>query len=129
MRIEITGVLDAEARKVQFTCVAGGAWGFWKGEEGPGVGTYDVEFEIDEEVPSWSHSPSSQGDFSAGQPGETDWISVSGVVERVDDDSVVTLRIRTDLVMIEMVDASGVLAQGDSITFSVKSLDLYPYQL
>lgn len=41
----------------------------------------------------------------------------------------VTLRIQTDLVMIEMADAGGDLAEGETITFKLKSLDLYPYQL
>ncbi|MGW1076204.1 hypothetical protein [Streptomyces sp. NPDC002537] len=129
MRIEIIGILDAGQRAVEFTCAAGRAWGTWKGEEDPVIGTHDVEFAIDEGVDWQASSASTQGEICARRSGRDQWISVSGIVERADDDSVVTLRIRTELVMVEMADAGCVVARGDAVTIRVKNLDIYPYRL
>ncbi|RLU90394.1 hypothetical protein CTZ27_20885 [Streptomyces griseocarneus] len=128
MRITITKILDIEAKKVEFTCAAGSSWGRWRGEEAPELGVFDVELEIGEEVEQWFPAPSPAEEIDAGGPDAARSIALSGVVERVDDDSVLTLRIQKDLVTIELAGRDRP-SQGDGISLKVKNLDIYPYWL
>ncbi|MEU3355705.1 hypothetical protein [Streptomyces sp. NPDC037389] len=92
----------------------------------PETKAYDVEFEVPDVVRSWGLVPSpGWGIEDADGAG----LSITGVVERIDDDSVVTLRIQADVLMVEMPDGAGEVAYGDWLKFVVSGLELFPYEL
>ncbi|GGP59187.1 hypothetical protein [Streptomyces abikoensis] len=126
MRIDITRVLEAESGAVCFSAPVGRGRGLWRGAVPPEVGAYDVEFEVPDVVRSWGLVPSAgwgvEGDDEGG-------VSVTGVVERIDDDSVVALRIQSDVLLVEILDGPRPVAVGDCLRFTAPRLELYPYEL
>ncbi|MFF4225691.1 hypothetical protein ACFYZH_22915 [Streptomyces abikoensis] len=126
MRIEISRVLDAESRAVCFSSPVGSGQGIWRGEGPPETGAYDVEFDVPDVVRSWGLVASS-GRGIEGVDGFG--VSVTGVVERIDDDSVVALRLETDVLLVEILDGVRPVAVGDRLRFTASGLELYPYEL
>ncbi|MFV8129080.1 hypothetical protein [Streptomyces syringium] len=121
--------MDSETGAVEFTSPLGNAWGIWMGTQRPDPGTYHVEFEIPEQVDSWVPSEVPAGRIEGEQQGHTQQVSVSGIVENVDDDFMVTLRVGTDVILVEMAPSAPAVHKGEPITFSAATLELYPYQL
>ncbi|MEV4872194.1 hypothetical protein [Streptomyces syringium] len=129
MEIEVMRSPASVIDPVEFSSPAGNAWGAWKGRGYPSPGTYHVEFEIPEEITSWEPSGTTEGKIEGEWHGMARHVSISGVVENVDDDAVVSLRVGTDVVLVEMASCARTVHAGEAITFKTPALDLYPYQL
>ncbi|MEV5240566.1 hypothetical protein AB0K89_15925 [Streptomyces cinnamoneus] len=128
MQIEIVEVLDQERAMVAFNSPVGSAAGVWKGGQGLETGTHHVEFEIPDEVHSWSLVQPTHGAITGGGARGGDFVTVHGQVEGVGEDSVVTLRIGPDVIFVEMEDSVERLNQGDYVTFNSPTVEIYPYQ-
>ncbi|MCC3778793.1 hypothetical protein [Streptomyces sp. UNOB3_S3] len=126
MRIEISRVLDAESGAVCFSSPVGRGQGIWRGEGSPETGAYDVEFDVPDVVRSWG-LVASPGWGIEGVDGFG--VSVTGAVERIDDDSVVALRLEADVLLVEILDGVRPVAVGDRLRFTASGLELYPYEL
>ncbi|MCC2279167.1 hypothetical protein LKL35_27615 [Streptomyces sp. ET3-23] len=127
MNIEIVQIIDTENSLVRFTSPAGSASGVWCGEQKPQLGNYNVEFEIPDEVQCWTLAQASCGAIE--DAGDRPGVSVTGMVERVDEDSVVTLRIQSDVLLIETPKNARMATPGTYLNFTAPFLELYPYQL
>ncbi|MEU0838658.1 hypothetical protein ABZ370_04185 [Streptomyces sp. NPDC005962] len=129
MEIKILRVLDPGLGAVEFTCPAGHAWGFWKGDEEATVGVFHVELEISEPISAWL-PPSYPHAQIKGEYGEdAQGVTISGTVERVDEDCVISFRIQSDVVLLETSQAAQKVTQGDFVAFTTCALELYPYEL
>ncbi|MFD9405706.1 hypothetical protein ACFWBN_01615 [Streptomyces sp. NPDC059989] len=108
---------------VTFTGSAGRAWGLWHGELPPD-GSSHVEIDIPEPVTAWQ--PADSPDVLAGDPPAD--TTVCAVVDSVDEDGVVALRLASDIVLVDW-EADGVPSAGERITFVTPGIELYPYTL
>ncbi|GHF30479.1 hypothetical protein GCM10010359_35730 [Streptomyces morookaense] len=127
VNIEVIRTVDPENRRVQFTSPAGSASGMWCDELEPQPGNYDVEFEIVGEVQRWDHAQPSRGRIE--DAGDRPGVSITGMVERVDEDFTVALRVQSDILLIETPEHAPPVAPGTYLCFTVSCLELYPYQL
>ncbi|MEU4210384.1 hypothetical protein AB0F13_10380 [Streptomyces sp. NPDC026206] len=129
MDVEVVEILDAENNVVYFESPAGSSAAVWRGTQEPRPGTYAVELEIPDAVQSWSLRSSPEERIVGVEEAGSTKASVTGVVERVDDDSVLVLRLKSDVLLVEMSEGAPKVAPGDCLTFTVSGLELYPYQL
>lgn len=130
MEIKILQVLDPQSGAVEFTCAAGHAWGFWKGDTQATTGTFHVELEIPDTISSWLHPGHSSHPQIYGKYGDTvPDVTISGTVERVDEDNVISFKIQSDIVLLETSQAAPKVTQGDFVAFTTHAPELYPYDL
>lgn len=127
MDIEITGILDTESKLVAFTSPAGRASGVWRDESTPELCKSAVEFEVPDEVHSWALASSQHHELTREQAASGGGVTVTGTVETIGDDSVVALRVYSDILLVEIPKASRAVKPGDSLTFTVPVLEIYPY--
>ncbi|WP_424889522.1 hypothetical protein [Streptomyces sp. XH2] len=128
MRIEVSNILDSESGKVEFHSPAGTARGFWKGPQPALLGNFDVEIEVPEVIHSWDSTGVPGGRLDTIESAEGEIIHVSGTVEHADEDPVISLRIHSDIVLVEL-DAAERPAEGSVLAFTASAIDLYPYLL
>ncbi|GAA2735504.1 hypothetical protein GCM10010360_29380 [Streptomyces nogalater] len=139
MRIEIMDLLPGrETGKgpvVAFRGTSGQAWGQWCGSETPQVGALaDVEFDVPEEITQWT---TADGPTMMTSDFPTSPVRIRGIVASVAEDSVVALRVDTDIVLVEftgsMNSAQPHQAEeprlGDCIEFTTPRIDLHPYSV
>ncbi|MFF7728340.1 hypothetical protein [Streptomyces sp. NPDC008001] len=122
-------VLDAKAGEVEFRSAAGSACGVWRGGSPPQSGVFDVEFDIPDTIDSWQPSRALVGGIRSAGASDRLRVSVSGTAERVEAGSVVSLRVCSDIVLVELGDATGKPDAGAAITFTARRVELWPYQL
>lgn len=103
--------------------VAGSA--LWRGEGDPVTGVpVHVELEVPDEV-DWERiaiTPSGAG----AQAVPDDALLLSGVVEHLDDDGVVTLRVAGSIVLVETVGTPPPGVDGKPFTLAVRRAEVYP---
>ncbi|MEU6990637.1 hypothetical protein ABZ953_08280 [Streptomyces sp. NPDC046465] len=128
MRIEVLEILDAERREVRFRSELGDAWGVWQADVVPSEGQFDVEVDIPEEISTWLPGEG-DADRLDGDPSRRQAVTVRGTVQTVDEDSVTSLRVGRDIVLIEMANETVPPQPGSTITFETPEIHLYPYQL
>ncbi|MEU6990643.1 hypothetical protein ABZ953_08310 [Streptomyces sp. NPDC046465] len=128
MRIEVLEILDAERREVRFRSELGDAWGVWQADDVPSEGQFDVEIDINEEISTWL---SDEGDTDRldGDASHRQAVRVRGTVQTVDEDSVTSLRVGRDILLVEMANEAVPPQPGSTITFDTPEIHLYPYQL
>lgn len=123
--MHITGIrkIPDATELVTFTSSAGQAWGRWHGSPPTGSSGF-VEVDIPDPVTTWepAHGP----DALAGTP-ETD-LNVCAVVDSVDNDGIVALRIDSAIILTEW-EAVERPSPGEWIQFSTSRVELYPYKL
>ncbi|WP_328829450.1 MULTISPECIES: hypothetical protein [unclassified Streptomyces] len=139
MRIEILDVLDNPAEtqgsRIAFRGPLGQAWARWRGSAAPHVGdTVDVEIDIPDDVVRWVHTegPDALLAEAAGAP-----VRIQGTVIAADEDAVVSIRLGTDVLLVEFAAAEHSEEQGrrfmpsidDRIELSVPHIDVYPYSV
>lgn len=128
MRIEVLEILDAERREVRFRSDLGDAWGVWQADAVPSEGQFDVEIDIPEEITTWLPSDG-DADMLNGDPSRRQAVTVRGTVQTVDEDSMTSLRVGRDIVLIEMANETVPPQPGSTVTFDTPEIHLYPYQL
>ncbi|WP_328676655.1 hypothetical protein OG905_23105 [Streptomyces sp. NBC_00322] len=126
MRIQITEVLDPQAKVVTFDSPAGSAWGCWHSSMEPEAGAYDVELEVPDVVTSWALTTGP--DLIAGEYSRRE-VTLRGSVQSVGDDAVVALRIDRDIVLVEVAADTTEASIGDSVEFTTSNVLLYPYTI
>ncbi|MEV4559845.1 hypothetical protein AB0K51_23000 [Kitasatospora sp. NPDC049285] len=128
MRVQVTEVVDPAQGTVAFSCAVGEAVGRWRGEDAARIGSYDVELEIPEAVDRWAPHAPGPGSLSGVGPQD---LAVTGVVVAVgeDDDPVLSLRVGTDILLVELAAPVSWPAIGETIALRARTLELYPYQL
>ncbi|MFI1780052.1 hypothetical protein [Streptomyces rubiginosohelvolus] len=83
-----------------------------------------VEVDIPDPVTTWE--PTQGTDALAGAAEEI--LSVCAVVDSVDHDGIVALRLASDIILVEW-EAVDRPSAGERIHFSTSRVELYPYQL
>lgn len=130
MRAEVRKILDPSRGVVFFSCESGSAPGRWMGESPPRLGLCYVEIEVPDEIEEWTVAASNAtglyGDSESGSD-----VRVECEVLRFDDsdDSVVEVRLGSDIVMIEILNRRSDLSVGALISCRVPEIQLYPYIL
>lgn len=122
MRIQITAVEQwGSLTWVAFTAVVGEGCGRWVAPNAPAPGDeHHVELEFPEPV----------REFRVLHPGSTPALARDGdvvtvIAQVVDaDDSVATLSLGGDVILLELEALAG-----DCVTFTTRTIDLYPYVL
>src|SRR4051794_3969655 len=101
MEIKVLQVLDPKSGAVEFTCPAGHAWGLWRGNTEATAGTFHVDLEIPDAISSRLHpthpGPQIYGNYADHTPD----VTISGTVDRVDEDHVISFKIQSDIVLLE----------------------------
>ncbi|APS21871.1 hypothetical protein TK78_25345 [Streptomyces sp. Tue 6075] len=123
--MHITGIckIPDTTELVTFASSAGQAWGRWQGTP-PTDSSCLVEVDIPDPVTVWE---STQGtDALTGAAEEI--LSVCAVVDSVDHDGIVALRLASDLILVEW-EAVDPPSPGERIQFSTSRVELYPYKL
>lgn len=139
MRIEILDVLDdadePQGPRIAFRSPLGQVWAHWRGSGTPQVGdTADVEIDIPDDVVSWVHAEGPDT-LLAEAPGAP--VRIRGAVVAADEDAVVSIRLSTDILLVEFATARHPEEQGssdkpsigDRIELSVPRIDVYPYSV
>ncbi|MEU7576716.1 hypothetical protein AB0B50_03835 [Streptomyces sp. NPDC041068] len=121
-------ILDAERREVRFRSDLGDAWGVWQADVVPSEGPFDVEIDIPEEITTWLPSDG-DADMLNGDPSRRQAVTVHGTVQTVDEDSMTSLRVGRDIMLIEMSNETVPPQPGSTIRFDTPEIHLYPYQL
>ncbi|MEU2154695.1 hypothetical protein ABZ532_06680 [Streptomyces sp. NPDC019396] len=125
MQIRIEEIFNRELKTVGFDGPAGRAWGHWRGDGDPQLGTYDVEFDIPDPLASWSVSEAGKhitvGKYS------TNTVTIRGTIQAFDDDQVVTIRVLDDIILVEVAATITPLPIGTSVEFTTSDLQIYPY--
>lgn len=129
MEIRILQVLDPKSGAVEFTCPAGHAWGLWKGDSEATIGTFHVEFEISENISTWGRPSHPYPQIHGEYGNEISGVTISGTVERVDEDHVISFRIYSDIILLETSQKDPMVTQGEFASFTTHALELYPYEL
>ena len=139
MRIVILDVLDnaegPRGPRIAFRGPFGQVWAHWRGSAAPQVGdTADVEIDIPDDVVHWVHAegPDALLAEAAGAP-----VRIQGTVIAADEDAVVSIRLGTDVLLVEFAAAGHPEEQGrydmpsidDRIELSVPHIDVYPYSV
>lgn len=129
MRVEVLQVLAPSQGIVRFTCESGIATGRWMGANSAEVGQFDVEIEFPEEVADWTAGPS--GVTSLSEAGADSATLITGRVVRFGDgdDSVVEIRVGSDILLIEIPNRRPELTVEGFISFRAPEIQLYPYDL
>lgn len=130
MRVEVLQALSPSQGIVCFRCEAGVASGRWMGSNPAEVGQFDVEIEVPGEVAEWTAAPSGVASLSEASGAESVTI-ITGEVVRFDDgdDSVVEIRVGSDILLIEIPNRRSDLPLKGLISFRVPNIQLYPYDL
>lgn len=123
MQISDVREVPESAGLVTFRGPAGRAWGRWYGDLPPGSSCF-VEIDIPNSITSWESAQ--EPDTLAGEPNED--LTVCAVVESVDEDGIVALRITSDIILVEW-EAPEQVTPGQRIRFSTPSAEIYPYTL
>lgn len=131
MKVEIAQVLDSQTQRVLFHSDVGTAAGIWAGPESAKPGAAHVEFDIPDEVSHWTLiDDASSTSIEDGIEPDSGVEIVATVVQVGDgEDPVVSIRIGTDIVMIEMPESRSGLAPGATIRFTTPEVRLSPYDL
>jgi hypothetical protein len=94
------------------------------------VGQFDVEIEVPEEVAEWVAAPSGSASLSEVVGAESVTLITGEVVKSGDDDdSVVEMRVGSDILLIEISNRRSELPVGGFISLQVPEVQLYPYDL
>ncbi|MFI6143963.1 hypothetical protein [Streptomyces sp. NPDC051109] len=114
---------------MRFKCESGIASGRWMGPNPAEVGQFDVEIEVPEEVADWTAGPS--GATSLSEVGVDSATLITGRVVKFDDgdDSVVEIRVGSDILLIEIPNRRSELPAEGFISFRASEIQLYPYDL
>lgn len=130
MRVEVLQVLAPSQGIVRFRCESGTASGRWMGRNPAKVGQFDVEIEVPEEVAEWTAIPSGDTSLSEAIGAESGSL-ITGEVVRFDDgdDSVVEVRVGSDILLIEIPNRRSELPTEGLISFRAPEIQLYPYDL
>ena len=130
MRVEILQVLDPSRGIVRFKCEYGDVSGRWRGSKPAGLGKFDVEIDVPEEVEEWD-AASSEATPLSEIPGAEHAVLIVGSVVRFDngDDSVVEIRVGSDVLLVEIENRRSQLLVDGFISFHVSEIQLYPYDL
>ncbi|MDP9862651.1 MULTISPECIES: hypothetical protein [Streptosporangium] len=128
--MEVLQVLDPSRGTVSFRCESGAASGRWMGESSAKMGQFDVEIEVPEEITEWTEVPSGVTSLSENLDVETA-VFITGEVVRFDDgdDSVVEIRVGSDILLIEIPNRRSELPSEGLISFRAPEIQLYPYDL
>ncbi|MFE0461616.1 hypothetical protein ACFW1A_20430 [Kitasatospora sp. NPDC058965] len=131
MRVEVTRILDASEGLVSFRCALGHATARWAGSTPLQLGEFDVEFDIPEEITRWIVLTDPAPGSIAGDVEEETGVSLTGTVVDVGegDDPVVSIRLGSDIVMIEAPDRKWDVTPGDGVSMQVPVIRMYPYFL
>jgi hypothetical protein len=115
---------------VFFTCAAGSAPGRWMGGDPVRTGSFDVEFEIPDDVVEWAPATSAIPAIS-GRPEAGSAVHIECEVVRVGDgnDSVVEARLGPDVLLVDVLSRRSDLSVGTMISLQVGELRLHPYDL
>ena len=139
MHIEILDVLDnaedPKGPRVAFRGPLGQGWAHWRGSTAPQVGdAADVEIDVPDDVVHWVHAegPDALLTEAAGAP-----VRIQGTVIAADEDAVVSIRLGTDVLLVEFATARHPVEQGrpdrpslgDRIELSVPHIDVCPYSI
>jgi hypothetical protein len=130
MRVEVFQVSTLSKGIVRFRCESGVASGRWMGSNLATVGQFDVEIEVPEEVVNWTTTLSGIGCLSEIAGRETATL-ITGQIIRFDDagDSVMEIRLGTDVLLIEISDRNFEIPKEGYISFRAPEIQLYPYDL
>jgi hypothetical protein len=127
MRIEITEVLDPDERLVHFRSAFGAAVGRLCGEKPLAQGAWDVELDVPDSVTDWKMGTEGESAVAGGADGK---VRLSGKIASVDvEDNVVTLRVGSDLVLVEVVDLPVGDLVGAWISITAEEVHLYDMNL
>ncbi|MEV7526426.1 hypothetical protein [Streptomyces sp. NPDC091371] len=129
MRIFVNRVGE-ERRGVAFRCDAGVGMARWMGSELPIQGsTAYVELNVPDPVVEWQRvAPTVRYDIDVDEDGCL-WIRGEVLTVGGPGDPVVTLRVGTDVVMIEVGTGRETLVVGERIAFTTLALEVYPYDV
>lgn len=125
MRIRLTSITrtNDDVSVASFTCSIGAGRGRWAGTRLPELRDYDVEFNLDKVV-------APPRDETVAEPARPTWSTdgttnlLRGVVEQVDDDGLITVRLAADcLTMVELV-SPGSHRPGEIIVIRIAAHDL-----
>jgi hypothetical protein len=94
------------------------------------LGSFDVEIEVPEEVVEWRTATSADTAISGSFESDSN-VRIDCEVMSFDagDDSVVQVRLGSDVLLVEVVSRRSDLSVGDLISFTVPEVQLYPYDL
>lgn len=130
MRVEVLQVLAPSQGIVRFRCESGIASGRWMGRNPAKAGQFDVEIEVPEEVAEWTAAPSGGTSLSEAMGSEPGSLITGEVVRCGDgDDSVVEVKVGSDILLIEIPNRRSELPVGGLISFRSPEIQLYPYDL
>ncbi|WP_172383455.1 hypothetical protein [Streptomyces sp. MNP-20] len=94
------------------------------------MGQFDVEIEVPGDVTEWVSVPSGVASLSEVAGAESVTLITGKVVKSGDgDDSVVELRVGSDILLVEIPNQRAELPVGGFISFQVPEVQLYPYDL
>lgn len=131
MEIEISEILDTPNQRVRFRSYVGTATGTWSDPKPASLGRAHVEFDIPDEIGEWqildSSSPNSIED--GDEPKDGVRIVATVIEDGSDDDPVVSIRVGTDVIMIEPSERRSEMVAGSTIAFTAPDLHLYPINL
>ncbi|WP_327401694.1 hypothetical protein OG194_16955 [Streptomyces sp. NBC_01288] len=140
MRIEILDVLDnaeePQGPRIAFRSPLGQAWARWCGSGTPrGGDAVDVEIDIPDDVVHWV--PAEGPDALLAEAAEAP-VRIKGAVVAAAEDAVVSIRLGTDILLVEFATAGHPDEQdrppdrpsiGNRIELSVPHIDVYPYSV
>ena len=131
MKVEIVRVLDAATQLVVFRSDVGTAAGIWAGTEPATPGPTHVELDVPDDVDEYAVVDSETPDSIAGgiEPGTG--VHVVGKVVQVgeDGDTVVSMRVGTEILMVDASGQRSDIEPDNTIRFTVSRISLYPYDL
>ncbi|GAB3415302.1 hypothetical protein [Flindersiella endophytica] len=131
MRVEVLRTTEGSQGIVFFRCESGTASGRWMGADPAGVGQFDVELEIPQEVTDWA--PASTNATSLSNAGGADDLDTFVTCEIVQldhgDDPVVEARLGADILLIEIPHRRSELVAKKLITFRAPEIQLYPFNV
>lgn len=130
MRVDISRILDPSRGIVLFSSGSGSASARWMGAGPAQLGSFDVEIEVPEEVVEWRTATSADTAISGSFESDSN-VRIDCEVMSFDagDDSVVQVRLGSDVLLVEVVSRRSDLSVGDLISFTVPEVQLYPYDL
>ncbi|MFJ7056993.1 hypothetical protein ACK8N7_11680 [Streptomyces griseobrunneus] len=128
--MKVLQVLDPSQGIVRFRCESGVVSGRWMGRDPAHLEKFDVEIEVPEEVAEWalvSAGVTSLSEVAGVAPAAL----IVGSVVRFDDgdDSVVEIRVGSDILLIEITNRRSELLVESLISFRAPEVQLYPYDL
>ena len=128
MRADVLQVLDRARGIVFFRCESGSASARWMGPGEVREGRFDVEIDVQEEIEEWVNATSRATAISGAAEAGAE-VRITGEVLKVSDDAVVEVQVGTAVLLVEIPNGRHDLARGDRISFQVREIQLYPYDL